>query len=129
MSIFIVSDWTYEPFTPSDDSDCTIMAINALSKRIESELRSAKRTHLACGEVLLPCGLLRMIARDILSMAESEPCGLRGCTLYLNFEGEDVCRRLSTVKCDPTTASTFELSLTLKQANTGWNSFLPQFLK
>lgn len=105
------------------------MAVNALSKRIECELRSAKRTHLACGEVLLPCGLLQRIARDILSMAESEPCGLRGCTLYLNFEGEDVCRRLSTVKCDPATASTFELFLTFKQSNTGWNSFLPQFLK
>jgi len=79
--------------------------------------------------VLLPCGLLQRISQDILAMAESEPCGLRGCTLYLNFEGEQDCRRLSTVKCDPSTASTFELYLTLKQASAGWNSFLPQFLK
>lgn len=105
------------------------MAIDLLSKRIENELKLAKRKQLSCCEVLLPCGLLRMIARDILSMAESEPCGLRGCTLYLNIDGDDVCRRLSIVKCDPSTASTFELTLTLKQTNNGWNSFLPQFLK
>ncbi|KAF5288448.1 hypothetical protein FQR65_LT02100 [Abscondita terminalis] len=117
----------YESQCTSDDN-CEL-AINALSKRLETELRAAKRTNLACGEVLLPCGLLQRISRDILAMAESEPCGLRGCTLYLNFEGQQDCRRLSIIKCDPMTASTFELYLTLKQASGGWNSFLPQFLK
>lgn len=117
-------DWEYEPYIGDNDeygSD--------LSARLEAELRAAKSTHLSCGEVLLPCGLLQRISQDILAMADSEPCGLRGCTLYLNFEGEQDCRRLSTVKCDPSTASTFELYLTLKQTSAGWNSFLPQFLK
>ncbi|KAF2898735.1 hypothetical protein ILUMI_07441 [Ignelater luminosus] len=117
----------YDSYSASEDP-CEA-AVNGLSKRLETELREAKHTHLACGEVLLPCGLLQRISRDIISMAESEPCGLRGCTLYLNFEGHQECRRLSIVKCDPTTASTFELYLTLKQASGGWNSFLPQFLK
>lgn len=102
--------------------------IEALSKRLEAELRTAKRTHLSVGEVLLPNGLTRAIAQDMFQLADVEPCGLKGCTLYINFEAEELKTRLSTIKCDPTTPSTFEVYLTLKQA-AGWNSFLPQFLK
>ncbi|XP_044759949.1 protein scylla-like isoform X1 [Coccinella septempunctata] len=103
-------------------------SVMILSKKLEDEIRAAKRTHLLCGEVLLPCGLLQKISEDILNIADSELCGIRGCTLYLLFEGEEDCRRLSTVKIDPTIPSTFELYLTFKQANGGWG-FLPQFLK
>lgn len=93
------------------------------------ELRSAKRTHLSCCEVLLPCGLLNRISRDIVSMAESEPCGLRGLKLYMLFETtENLSIKLGTIQYDPQTASTFELYLTLKQTASGWN-FLPQFLR
>lgn len=123
-----MADWNYEPYVTEDSEGAG--AVNALSKRLESELRAAKRTHLDCTEVLLPCGLLQRIARDILAMAESEPCGMRGCTLYLCYENED-CKTLTTgtLKCDPATASTFELYLTLKLSCAGWNSYLPQFLR
>jgi hypothetical protein len=87
------------------------------------ELRSAKRTHLSCGEVLLPCGLLHRISRDILSMAESEPYGIKGCLIYINFEASDECRKLSNVKCDPGTGTTFELNLTFKQHSPGGISY------
>lgn len=127
VDYIIPTEWVHESYPTNEEDDCG--AVNALSQRLEAELRSAKRTHLSCGEVLLPCGLLQRVARDILVMADSEPCGIRGCTLYLNFEGDQDCRRLSTVKCDQSTASTFELYLTLKQSTAGWNSFLPQFLK
>lgn len=102
--------------------------VEFLSKRLEEEIRSAKRTHLSCGEVLLPCGLLQKISKDILQVSETELCGLRGMNLYLLFEGIEDCRRLSVFKIDPTTTSTFEVYLTFKQANAGW-AFLPQFLK
>lgn len=62
-------------------------------------------------------------------MAESEPCGLRGCSVYLNFEDENSSTLLSVFECDTTTPSTFEVYLTIKQSTAGWNSFLPQFLK
>ncbi|KAJ8978588.1 hypothetical protein NQ317_002829 [Molorchus minor] len=68
------------------------------------------------------------VSKDILQISESELCGLRGMNLYLLFEGEEDCRRLSVMKIDPTTPSTFEVYLTFKQANAGW-TFLPQFLK
>lgn len=118
--------YEYDPYSESGERSA---AVGLLSKRLEAELRAAKHTHLSCGEVLLPCGLLPRIASDILAMAESEPCGLRGCTLYLSFENDQECRKLSIVKCDPTTVSTFELYLTLKQDVTSWHSILPQFLK
>jgi len=52
-------------------------ACQALAKRLEVELRRAKHVQLACGEVLLPADLLPKIAKDVLTMAENEPCGLR----------------------------------------------------
>ncbi|KAL1494421.1 hypothetical protein ABEB36_010020 [Hypothenemus hampei] len=111
-------------------SDDIIHNIPTLTRRLEQELRAAKRSHLACGEVLLPCGLLLRVARDIASMAEMEPCGLRGCHLYVVFEpqGTMPSTRIAKIECDPGTVGTFELYLTLKQNSTGWN-FLPQFLR
>ncbi|XP_071857074.1 protein charybde [Bombus fervidus] len=104
-------------------------ACQALAKRLEVELRRAKHVQLACGEVLLPADLLPRIAKTVLSMAENEPCGLRGCTLFISFETDSVCRKLSKIQCDPNTVSTFELYLTLKQDHTSWHILLPQFLK
>ncbi|VEN37097.1 unnamed protein product [Callosobruchus maculatus] len=132
--------------TPGDDSDPhSATIVNALAQRLEAELRRAKRTHLACGEVLLPCGLLRRIARDVLSMAECEPCGVRGCRLYVTFESnaaaggagagagavgnvaEGAC--IAAVHWDPATPATHELYLTLRQQpNAGWQ-FLPQVIR
>lgn len=54
---------------------------------------------------------------------------LRGCTLYLNFEGEQECRKIGTIKCDTHTVSTFELFLTLKQAPKASWSLIPFFFR
>ncbi|KAK9883804.1 hypothetical protein WA026_001998 [Henosepilachna vigintioctopunctata] len=120
------TNWNYDAYSAYEEGEYPVIA--SITQRLESELRQAKSTHLSCGEVLLPCGLLQRIAVDIISMAENEPCGLRGCGLYLYFEGTDRCMRLGVVRCDPSTACTFELHLTLRQHNTGWH-FLPQFLR
>ncbi|KAK6626633.1 hypothetical protein RUM43_003577 [Polyplax serrata] len=112
---------------PEDEGDTSVT--QALARRLEDELRAAKSAQLACGEVLLPSDLLPRIARDVIRMAENEPCGLRGCTLFISFEASDVHRKISTIKCDPQTVSTFELYLTLKQDSSSWHSLLPQFLK
>ncbi|KAF7266954.1 protein charybde-like [Rhynchophorus ferrugineus] len=103
-------------------------AIHFLAKMLEQEIRSAKKTHLSAGEVLLPNGLLQRVSEHILKMAQAECCGLQGMTLHLLYEGEEDCRRMSCLKLDPSTPSTFEVYLTFKQANAGWG-FLPQFLK
>ncbi|XP_058463607.1 protein charybde-like isoform X2 [Malaya genurostris] len=105
-------------------------ALQALAARLETELRTAKRRHLACTEVLLPADLLHRIASQMFELSEKEPCGIRGCTVYIEFEDEpDNSRRIAAMKTDPTTVSTFELYLTLRQDRSGWTSILPQFLK
>ncbi|KAL9703581.1 hypothetical protein quinque_007099 [Culex quinquefasciatus] len=105
-------------------------ALQALAARLETELRTAKRRHLVCTEVLLPADLLPRIAAQMFELSEKEPCGIRGCTVYIEFEDEpENSRRIATMKTDPTTVSTFELYLTLRQDRSGWTSILPQFLK
>lgn len=56
------------------------------------------------------------------------------CTyVYINSEliayFDLLSRRISSIKVDDGTVSTFELYLTLKQDQSGWASILPQFLK
>ncbi|XP_055694011.1 protein charybde-like [Lutzomyia longipalpis] len=129
-----VKDWTI-PLQPPTASHQQSQeqhedALQALSLRLQNELKSAKSQHLACTEVLLPADLLRRVASEMLSMSEKEPCGIRGCTIYIEFEEEPSnSRRIATLKADPSTVSTFELYLTLKHDRSGWTSILPQFLK
>lgn len=112
----------------SEDFDAT--AINDLSLRLLDELRAAKSRHLSCTEVSLPCDLTPRIAAEVLRLSEREPCGLRGCTIYIEFEDEpNNSRRIASLKLDKETVSTFEIYLTLRQDHRGWASLLPQFMK
>lgn len=111
-----------------DNSDAA--AINDLSLRLLDELREAKSRNLTCTEVSIPCDLTTRIASDILRVSEREPCGVRGCTVYIEFEEEPQnSRRIGTLKVDSEMVSTFELYLTLRQDKRGWASLLPQFMK
>uniref|UniRef100_A0A1A9ZBP9 Protein scylla n=1 Tax=Glossina pallidipes TaxID=7398 RepID=A0A1A9ZBP9_GLOPL len=115
-------------FYNGNDSDTA--AVNELSLRLLSELKSAKSHHLSCTEVSLPCDLTTCIAAEILCLSEREPCGLRGCTIYIEFEDEpNNSRRIASLKLDTETVSTFELYLTLRQDHRGWAALLPHFMK
>lgn len=78
----------------SGDVDVDAAAINELSMRLQSELRAAKSRHLACTEVSLPWDLTPRIAAEIIRVSEKEPCGIRGCTIYIEFEDEPSNTRL-----------------------------------
>ncbi|KAH8296435.1 hypothetical protein KR054_005997 [Drosophila jambulina] len=107
-----------------------LKAIEELSERLLDELRAAKSRHLTCTEVSLPCDLTPSVAREIVRVSEKEPCGIRGCTIYIEFEDEPKnSRRIASIKVDPDTVSTFEVYLTLRQDHRGWTSLLPQFMK
>ncbi|XP_061390813.1 protein charybde-like [Musca vetustissima] len=111
-------------------NDIDAAAVNELSQRLQSELRAAKSRHLSCTEVSLPWDLTPRIAADMIKTSEREPCGVRGCAIFIDFEDETGnARRIASFKIDPNTVSTFELFLTLKQDKGGWTSLLPQFLK
>jgi len=161
-------DGSYSLPSSYDDQDLEEMVtLRSVALKLEQSLRSAKSEHLSCGEVLLPPDLLSRVARDITRMAETEPCGLRGCLILLNFDlksnqsssaarkelhssnsslnstsssgsngsnGSDKTdkptgRTIGRVRCDPSTVTTFELHLTLKEDPTPWYSRLPQILR
>ncbi|XP_044759765.1 protein scylla-like [Coccinella septempunctata] len=111
-----------------DECSEEVAIVETLSKRLEDELRLARKENFL-EEILLPHGLTIDIAKRVFQMAELEPCGLRGCLLYIEFELKEEKRKISSIKCDPSIPSTFELYLTLRQAANGWNLFLPQFWK
>ncbi|XP_013114367.1 protein charybde isoform X2 [Stomoxys calcitrans] len=119
-----------EHYGIGEHDDIDAAAVNELSERLQSELRAAKSRHLSCTEVSLPWDLTPRIAADMIKTSEREPCGVRGCAIFIDFEDETGnARRIASFKVDPTTVSTFELFLTLKQDKGGWTSLLPQFLK
>lgn len=111
----------------SSSMDETEEAISCttLAKSIETALRDAKSQGLEWGEVLVPDSLTTRVAEDVLLMSEDEPCGLRGCVIYMNYEDRNVCRRIGKVRCDPDSVATFEVTLTLRPDTTGWLRLLP----
>ncbi|KAH8363937.1 hypothetical protein KR084_000632, partial [Drosophila pseudotakahashii] len=119
-----------EGFSSYYSSNYDTKAEDELSLRLLDELRAAKSRHLTCTEVSLPCDLTPSVAREIIRVSEKEPCGIRGCTIYIEFEDEPKnSRRIASIKIDPDTVSTFEVYLTLRQDHRGWTSLLPQFMK
>lgn len=62
------------------------MACQALVERLEQALREAKLLHLHCGEVLLPHDLIWRIADQVITASDYEPCGLRGCLIYIHLQ-------------------------------------------
>ncbi|XP_051897326.1 DNA damage-inducible transcript 4-like protein [Pristis pectinata] len=91
-----------------------------LAKLLENCLSRAKKTKLHCSEVLVPERLISKIARDIVCLASSEPCGLRGSIVYVMVEIESVCRKLDRIVYDSTVVPTFELTLILKEDGSIW---------
>lgn len=123
------ADLDFYPSTLSR-SPCDDDAVAQLAQRLQAELRAAKSRHLACTEVLLPADLLNRVAADMVDMSEKEPCGIRGCSVFIEFEDEPGnSRRIASLEVGVNTVSTFELYLTLRHDQTGWTAKLPQFLK
>ncbi|KAM7359060.1 protein scylla-like [Cochliomyia hominivorax] len=112
------------------DSSIDAAAVNELSLLLLAELRAAKTRNLTCTEVSLPSDLTQRIATDIVRVSEREPCGIRGCTVFVEYEEEiNNVKRIAKLKLDPEMVSTFEVYLTLRQDKRGWTSLLPQFIK
>ncbi|XP_015921023.1 DNA damage-inducible transcript 4-like protein [Parasteatoda tepidariorum] len=109
-------------FTDEDEPSERLLACQTLMERLEQALREAKLLHLHCGEVLLPHDLIWRIVDQVVTASENEPCGLRGCLIYIHLQDAKKLerRRVGVVKCDPNTVATFEIHLTLFQDNNSW---------
>lgn len=101
------------------ESDAIV--VTQIAEKLESTLREAKSKILGNCKILLPTNLALQIAMDIVGMSEHEPCGLRGCLLYVNYDDRNTSHQLGQVKFgDRTIVPTFEMYLHLKRNATGW---------
>ncbi|XP_076348921.1 DNA damage-inducible transcript 4-like protein isoform X2 [Tachypleus tridentatus] len=106
------------PYTATED-ECEVTSCKLLVGKLENCLRQAK-LELHCAEVLIPSNLTHRIAENIVRMSEREPCGLRGCVLYIDLEEKKLSRRIGKIKCASDAVATFEIFLTLKADCSSW---------
>ncbi|GLD52717.1 DNA damage-inducible transcript 4 protein, partial [Lates japonicus] len=80
---------------------------------IARSLREAKDSDCAlrCTKLLIPEKLLEHIGQELLHLAASEPCGLRGALVDLCVEQGGVCESMGQLSVDPYLVPTFELTL------------------
>lgn len=86
-----------------------------VSASVTQSLHDACDT-LCCSRVILPDFLLRNINQELLHLASSEPCGLRGAVVDLCVDRGDqgpICA-LDQIVVDDTLVPTFEVTLVLR---------------
>ncbi|XP_023663833.2 DNA damage-inducible transcript 4 protein isoform X1 [Paramormyrops kingsleyae] len=81
---------------------------------IACSLMDAKDNALRCTKLLIPDQLLEHIGQELLHLAASEPCGLRGALIDLCVEQQDVCQSVEQIAVDPYLVPTFQLTLVLR---------------
>uniref|UniRef100_A0A8C6TAI9 DNA damage-inducible transcript 4 protein n=1 Tax=Neogobius melanostomus TaxID=47308 RepID=A0A8C6TAI9_9GOBI len=88
---------------------------------IACSLREAKDSECAlrCSRLLIPEKLLDHIGRELLHLAASEPCGLRGALIDLCIEHGESCESVAQLSVDPYLVPTFQLTLVLRLETSG----------
>jgi len=71
-----------------------------------------------------PDNLVSVIAGHVIQESSLEPCGLKGCVIYIYLEDDEGCQYVNCLRCDPETVPTFELTLTLRSSPNSSNPFL-----
>lgn len=87
-----------------------------LRRRVEEEVR--QNTH---NSIVFPPLLLDQVAEHVLELSKDEPCGLRGCVLFVVYEDPELGeQQLAKMKADKNMPSTHLLVLKLKADPTSW---------
>ncbi|XP_029953245.1 DNA damage-inducible transcript 4 protein [Salarias fasciatus] len=88
---------------------------------IARSLREAKDSDCAlrCTKLLIPEKLLEHIGQELLHLAASEPCGLRGALIDLCVEQGATCESMGQLSVDPYLVPTFQLTLVLRLESGG----------
>jgi len=111
--------------SPSDDLFFDPMEEHLLKEVVDliaCSLRDAKDSECAlrCSRLLIPDKLLQHIGRELVHLAASEPCGLRGALIDLCVEGQgQSCESVSQLSVDPYLVPTFQLALVLRLETSG----------
>jgi len=119
-------DYELDESSVQDEDDFIIRydelwLVTHLTRELESILRDAKESHLGgCWQVLLPRALTSQVAQDMMGLSDCEPCGIRGCVLFVDLDDEGTNRTLGRVIMSAETVPTFEMRLTLRRNSAGW---------
>ncbi|XP_064618448.1 DNA damage-inducible transcript 4-like protein [Liolophura sinensis] len=99
----------YDSFNDQSENQlCTV-----ITEQLEYLFTSHGKNNLD-SHLLVPSDLSSRIAQDVLRVSQNEPCGIRGCELFITLQDKSTCRKMGVIDCDPSTVATFELYLTVK---------------
>ncbi|MBN3302757.1 DDIT4 protein, partial [Amia calva] len=101
-------------FDPLEETLCTEVV-----DLIGCSLTEAKNGALKCSKLLIPDQLMAHIGQELLHLAASEPCGLRGALIDLYVEQGNVCQSVEQIAVDPFLVPTFQLTLVLRLESGG----------
>lgn len=118
------SDVSNDPLPYSEDLFYDPMEETILKEVVDliaRSLREAKDSDCAlrCMKLLIPEKLLEHIGQELLHLAASEPCGLRGALIDLCVEQGAVCESMGQLSVDPYLVPTFQLTLVLRLESSG----------
>lgn len=94
---------------PIVDENEDAITSSTLAVSLENVLRADPENELS-----IPAEMISRVAAEIVGLADDEPCGLRGCIIYISVEEKTGVERLARLTCDPSAVPTFEVTLTLK---------------
>ncbi|KAM8852753.1 DNA damage-inducible transcript 4 protein-like [Synchiropus picturatus] len=113
--------------SPCLETDCTFL-FHALEESLATELLSTitqslidASPSLGCSRIILPDCLLLSIHQELVHLAVSEPCGLRGAVVDLCVDKGDQSSLCSVgqITVDPTLVPTFNVTLVLRVESSG----------
>ncbi|NXY52319.1 DDIT4 protein, partial [Ceuthmochares aereus] len=100
---------------PEDEALCS-----ELLELVRAALGRAPLGTRRCWRLLVPNELLAQVRTELLRLACSEPCGLRGALLDLCVERGKACHAVGRIAVDPTVVPTFQLTLVLRLDSRLW---------
>uniref|UniRef100_A0A452HDL4 DNA damage-inducible transcript 4 protein n=1 Tax=Gopherus agassizii TaxID=38772 RepID=A0A452HDL4_9SAUR len=100
---------------PEDELLC-----NNLMKLIQVSLNKANINSRRCSRLVMPSQLITQVSKELLHLAYSEPCGLRGALIDLCVEQGKGCHSVGQIAVDPNLVPTFQLTLVLRLDSRLW---------
>ncbi|KAK2866554.1 hypothetical protein Q7C36_002610 [Tachysurus vachellii] len=101
-------------YDPTEESLC-----KEVVQQIALSLIEAKGCTLHCAKLLIPNKLLEHIGSELVQLAASEPCGLRGALIDLCVQQGEMFHSVSQIAADPCVVPTFQLTLVLRPESGG----------
>lgn len=100
---------------PEDEHLCA-----NLMQLLQDSLAQARLGSRRPARLLMPSQLVSQVGKELLRLAYSEPCGLRGALLDVCVEQGKSCHSVGQLALDPSLVPTFQLTLVLRLDSRLW---------